>query len=65
MECGVATGRRGEPLRQQPALAVLLTPLLCCLGIQAAWAVMLIGLERLVVPQPAPPALVVLSPVRT
>jgi hypothetical protein len=46
-------------------LAVLLTPLLCCLGIQAAWAVMLIGLERLVVPQPAPPALVVLSPVRT
>lgn len=65
MERGVATGRHSEPPSQQPALAVLLTPLLCCLGIQAAWAVMLIGLERLVVPQPAPPALVVLSPVRT
>jgi hypothetical protein len=57
MEGGVAMDHRGG--------APLWAPLLCCLGIQAGWAVMLIGLERLVQPQPAPPALVVLSPVRT
>ena len=46
-----------------PPLQQLLLPLLCCLGIQASWFVVLIGLERLAEPQPKPALL--LSPLRT
>jgi len=44
-------------------LQQLFLPLLCCLGIQASWFVVLIGLERLAEPQPKPALL--LSPLRT
>ena len=44
-------------------LQQLLLPLLCCLGIQASWFVVLIGLERLAEPRPKPALL--RSPLRT
>ena len=53
----VLVGSRRVQLQQ------LCLPLLCCLGIQASWFVVLIGLERLAEPQPKPALL--LSPLRT
>lgn len=59
--------RSGEraPIAVMPAgLPALLAPLLCCVGIQMGWCLVLMGLERVAQPQPSPPALV-LSSLRT